>query len=105
MLRRMNIKVAHNLIARAYRIYSDHERIYFLNKLVGGESLCECLSRQGKLPPQVVRHFSACMINILEYLHCRRILWREMKMESFVIDWDGYVNLVDLMHLQELKED
>lgn len=36
MLRRINIKVVHNLIARAYRIYSDNHHIYFLNKLVGG---------------------------------------------------------------------
>ncbi len=28
-----------------------------------------------------------------------------MKIESFAIDWDGYVNLIDLMYLQELKED
>jgi serine/threonine protein kinase len=28
-----------------------------------------------------------------------------MKIESFMIDWDGYLNLMDLMYLQELKED
>lgn len=36
MLRRINIKVVHNLIARAYRIYSDERHLFFLNKLVGG---------------------------------------------------------------------
>lgn len=45
------------------------------------------------------------MISILEYLHSKRILWREMKVESFIIDTDGYLNLIDLMHLQELRED
>ena len=44
----------------------------------------------------------ACIINIMEYLHCRRIVWRELKIESFVIDHQGYLTLVDLMHLEEL---
>jgi serine/threonine protein kinase len=105
MLRRINLKIAHNLIAKSYRIYFDEHRIYFLNKLISGQTLIDYLSTQSKISMAAVKHFSACMISILEYLHCKRILWREMKLESFIIDSDGYVNLVDLMHLQELKED
>ena len=47
----------------------------------------------------IAKHFAACIINIMEYMHCRKILWREMKVESFVIDHQGYLTLVDLMHL------
>lgn len=45
------------------------------------------------------------MVNIMEYLHCRRVVWRELKVESFVIDCYGYLTLVDLMHLEELASD
>jgi serine/threonine protein kinase len=76
MLRTINVKISHNLIAKTYRIYNDSKNIYFLNRYVGGESLRDCLSKNGKLPLSMIRHFSACMINILEYLHCKRILWR-----------------------------
>lgn len=66
MLRRINIKVVHNLVARAYRIYNDERHLFFLNKLVGGETLSECLTKHGgKVPLPIIRHFSACMVNIL----------------------------------------
>jgi serine/threonine protein kinase len=41
----------------------------------------------------------------MEYMHCRRVLWRELKIESFVIDHQGYLTLVDLMHLEELPQE
>jgi serine/threonine protein kinase len=46
-----------------------------------------------------VRHFAACLVTIIEYLHCKKILWKDMKIESLVIDSEGYINLVDLLHL------
>ena len=94
--------IMHNLISKQYRTYSDEQNLYYVSQLIEGEDLFDLLSRRQKLSTALVRHFTACAINILEYLHSRRILWREMKLESFVVDKEGYLMLVDLMFLEQL---
>lgn len=46
----------------------------------------DLLARRPKLSLPMVRHFTACVISIMEYLHSRRVVWREMKVESFIVD-------------------
>lgn len=86
MLKKVNNKITHNLIAKTYRLYSDDSRLYFLNRLVKGQDLFDLLNKSEKVSMPIAKHFMACIISILEYLHGRKILWKEMKIESFVVD-------------------
>lgn len=72
-------KLTHPLIAKQYRIFSDKYRLYFMSRWVEGEDLYDLVERQKKLSPSIVRHYAACIIHIMEYLHNRRIVWRELK--------------------------
>ena len=98
-LKQIGGKIYHNLIAKHYRYFCDKHRVYFMSRWVDGEDLFDLLSKTKKLAVPVGKHFAACVINIMEYLHLRRILWRELKVESFVVDAFGYLNLIDLMYL------
>ena len=78
-MRIVGSKLTHPFIAKQYRIFSDEFRIYFMSRWVEGEDLYDLVERQRRLSPAIVQHFAACIINIMEYMHCRRILWRELK--------------------------
>ena len=78
-LRVVGSKLTHPLISKQYRIFSDMFRIYFMSRWIEGEDLYDLVERQKKLSPAITKHFTACIINIMEYMHTRKILWRELK--------------------------
>jgi serine/threonine protein kinase len=78
-LKQIGSRLYHNLIAKQYRFFSDQHRVYFMSRWVEGEDLFDLLTKKKKLSVPIVKHFAACILNIMEYLHLRRILWRELK--------------------------
>jgi serine/threonine protein kinase len=50
-----------------------------------------------------VRFFAASMVLILECLHAKSIVHRDVKAENFFIDAQGYLRLGDFEHAKELK--
>jgi len=58
-------KLYHSLIAKQYRVYSDQYKVYMLNKWVEGEDLFDLLTKTKKLSVNVVKHFAACVINMM----------------------------------------
>jgi serine/threonine protein kinase len=58
-------KLYHSLIAKQYRVFSDKYRVYIISKWVEGEDLFDLLTKTKKLSVSVVKHFAACVINIM----------------------------------------
>jgi serine/threonine protein kinase len=75
-LKKTGSTIIHHLISKQYRTYFDDFRVYFLSRWVEGEDLYTLIEKQKKLSLKIVRHFTACILSIMEYLHCRRIVWR-----------------------------
>lgn len=85
----------HMFILRSIKSLEDQYRIYFLTELVRGNDLPEVLRRIGLLGDDTARFFTASLILILEHLHERNIVYRDLRPENVIVDDSGYLKLVD----------
>jgi protein kinase A len=44
---------------------------------------------------ELVRFFAAQIVLLFEYLHGNGIVFRDLKPENLLIDWRGYLKLID----------
>ena len=60
-----------------------------------GGSIEKFLSRYGKLPIDLARHFTAEIVNSLEYLRTMQVVHRDLKPGNIVLEKDYHLKLID----------
>ncbi|KAE8753220.1 hypothetical protein FOCC_FOCC000143 [Frankliniella occidentalis] len=82
-------------VVRLYRTFRDERCVYMLLEACLGGEVWSMLRERGRLDEEEARFAAACVVQALEYLHARRIIYRDLKPENLVLDARGYVKLVD----------
>lgn len=60
----------------------------------GGE-LFHHLKTQRRFPEPVAKFYAAEIFSALEYLHSKKIIYRDLKPENVLLDEDGHIRLCD----------
>lgn len=85
----------HMFILKSIKTFKDQTHLYFLTEYVRGMDLFDVLRKIGLVTDNDARFYIASMILILEHLHDRNIVYRDLKPENLVIDESGFVKLID----------
>lgn len=93
--REILLQLDHLLIMKLVKTFKDAQRVYFLMEFVQGMDLFDGLRALGKVKEPDARFYAACLMLIMEHLHERSIVYRDLKPENVVIDHTGYLKLVD----------
>lgn len=85
----------HPFIVKLYQTFNSDTRVYFLLEYIQGIEFFDLINKFKTFDMIEAKFYSACFIEIIEYMHERRIVYRDLKPENIIIDSDGYPKLVD----------
>ncbi|NEO13899.1 serine/threonine protein kinase [Moorena sp. SIO3E8] len=93
---------AHDQIPRLYAYFSEAEKFYLVQEWIRGNTFTT-LVRQGKKFTEIeVRELLISLLKVLEYVHSRRIIHRDIKPDNIIIrQRDGVPVLIDFGAVKE----
>ena len=87
--------VDHVGIVNLFCTFQDSMNIYMLLEFVQGGELFSHLRRAVRFSADVSRFYAANIILVLEYLHNRNLIYRDLKPENLLLDSTGYLKVTD----------
>jgi serine/threonine-protein kinase len=89
-------KLNHPRIPRVYSHFIDRGHSYLVMDLVDGEDLEQIVEREGHISEARVLGWAIQICNVLEYLHQRGLIYRDMKPSNVMVDHkDQRIKIVD----------
>ncbi|KAM9356418.1 cGMP-dependent protein kinase 2 [Pholidichthys leucotaenia] len=91
-----------DFIVRLHRAFKDTRYIYMVMEFCGGGEIWTKLKEVGRFDETVAVFCTACVVEAFAYLHKKNIMYRDLKPENLMLDFKGYVKLVDFGFAKEL---
>ncbi|EWG50058.1 AGC/PKA protein kinase [Fusarium verticillioides 7600] len=89
------IDVSHPFLAELYGTFQDMRRLYMVMEFVEGGELFTLLRQVKRFRTVVAKFYSAQIVLAVDYLHSKDIIHRDLKPENVLVDWLGYIKVVD----------
>uniref|UniRef100_A0A7S0R8V7 cGMP-dependent protein kinase n=1 Tax=Pyramimonas obovata TaxID=1411642 RepID=A0A7S0R8V7_9CHLO len=105
--RDIGLSIRSNFVTRVHHTAQDSKNIYlFMDPVLGTEVFHymekNCSTTKRGIPESSAAFFAACVVNALEYLHSRNVVYRDLKLENMLLDQAGFVRLTDLGFAKKL---
>ncbi|KAH8874419.1 cGMP-dependent protein kinase, isozyme 2 forms cD4/T1/T3A/T3B [Schistosoma japonicum] len=104
--RNIMLRTDSDFIVRLCKTFKDNKYLYLLLEVcLGGElwSLLKDKTKNGYFfTEQATQFYVACVIEALNYLHRKNIVYRDLKPENIMLDTQGYCKLTDLGFAKQL---
>lgn len=75
--------------------FEEGGRHYLVEEYVPGETLQDRLEAKGRFPPLEAAQLTLSLLEVFDYLHKRRIVYRDLKPSNVLLARDGRVRLID----------
>ena len=90
------MSISSPFIMEYIRSYKDENHIYFLTEFIGGMELFDTIRVIGLLNSEQTIFYAAQLLHIIETLHEKQFIYRDLKPENVMVCADGFLKLIDL---------
>lgn len=84
--------------------YKDKYKVYFLLDVCLGGELFTILRRRRYFNEATSKFYAGCVVEAFDYMHSRRIIYRDLKPENLVLDDAGYLKVTDFGFAKVVKD-
>ena len=100
------LKIYHPFIIQLKGINTkDPKALYYLFEFIQGGDLLNLLERNLKFPAEQAKFYSASLLTVIDYLHKKNIIIRNITPDSILLASSGYIKLVNFNNAKILKND
>ena len=98
-------KITHPLCVRLVKSFKDMAYVHILLEFSQGGELFRLMDEQpnGCFSEYATKFYSACVVLVLEHLHEKGIVYRDIKPENLLLDKDGYIKMVDFGFAKQIS--
>lgn len=82
-------RLSHPRIPRIYASFDDAGRHYLVMDFIRGEDLDDIVTREGPIPEVRVLAWATELCDVLEYLHGRGVIYRDLKPSNVMLEQPG----------------
>lgn len=98
------LKIYHPFIVQLKGINTqDPKALYFLFEFVQGGELLNLLERNIKFPEDQAKFYAASLLTVIDYLHKKNIIYRNITPDSILLNSNGYIKLLNFSNAKVLK--
>ena len=84
---------------------TDPYNLFYLTEFIAGVNLKNLIKTNEKLRIEHAKFYVASLITILDYLHKKKIIYRDLRPDLIFINNNGYIKLIDFSLSKKMKDD
>jgi len=98
------LKVDHPFIMKMVKYLKNENYIFFIEEYINGKELWEVIRDIGLLTKEQTQFYSASILCAIDYLHKKKIIYRDIKPENIMVTESNYIKVIDFGTVKEIKE-
>jgi protein kinase A len=84
---------------------TDPYNLFYLYEFIAGVNLKQLIKINSNIPTDQAKFYIASLITVLDYLHKKKIISRDIRPENVLVNSTGYIKLSEFTLSKKLKDD